>query len=205
MTDEPDGPGVSGRDSVPDDFDDKYPLLWELSYQYVRYRRGTVADANEIADEVMFKVMRRWDDLVSRDRLEAYVRTATEKMLLDRFRRRKRKPEILTDFSPEAHQPRPSNSNAEARVELNATLDEVSRLPPREREVIISSAYEGLTPREIAERIGCTPATVRQYLYEARRKLRHRLDHDPPADRSPPRPPVRDTDDDDSSDGEDAG
>ncbi len=52
----------------------------------------------------------------------------------------------------------------------------VSQLPPRQREVIVLSAYEGMSPREIAAILEISEANVHATLYAARHRLRHQLE-----------------------------
>jgi RNA polymerase sigma-70 factor, ECF subfamily len=51
----------------------------------------------------------------------------------------------------------------------------VSSLPPRQREVMVLSAYEGLSPKEIAGLLGITEANVHATLGVARERLRKEL------------------------------
>lgn len=54
-------------------------------------------------------------------------------------------------------------------------IDLVMGLPDRQRAAVFLAYYEEYTPTEIAELMGCRPATVRRYLHLARRKLREVL------------------------------
>lgn len=56
----------------------------------------------------------------------------------------------------------------------------ISKLPEKEREILLLTAWEGLTPREIAAIVGSTPNTVRVRLARARSKLRPETESHPP-------------------------
>ena len=55
----------------------------------------------------------------------------------------------------------------------------VSRLPERQRTVILLSQFEGHTTREVATMLGLNEATVRVHLFRAIRALRRRLRGEP--------------------------
>jgi DNA-directed RNA polymerase specialized sigma24 family protein len=52
----------------------------------------------------------------------------------------------------------------------------VMDLPVRQRAALYLTSYEGYSPTETAELMGCRPATVRRYLHLARANLREALD-----------------------------
>jgi RNA polymerase sigma-70 factor (ECF subfamily) len=51
----------------------------------------------------------------------------------------------------------------------------VSRLPPRQREVLVLVAYEGMSGREAADALGVSEQNVRTSLHLARQKMREML------------------------------
>jgi RNA polymerase sigma-70 factor (ECF subfamily) len=53
---------------------------------------------------------------------------------------------------------------------------ELHRLGPKHREVLLLRVMEDLTYEQIAEVIGCTTGTVRSRLHYAKRALRERLE-----------------------------
>ena len=66
---------------------------------------------------------------------------------------------------------------AEAAAASATVLDQISRLPKRDREVLVLSAWEGLSQAEIAVALDITVGAVKSRLTRARA----RLDRDPPA------------------------
>lgn len=61
------------------------------------------------------------------------------------------------------------------RDEPDLVLDLVEELPPRQRAAAFLVYWQGCTPTEAAELMGCRPGTVRRYLHLARRKLEEAL------------------------------
>ncbi len=58
------------------------------------------------------------------------------------------------------------------------TWRHVTALPPRQRAVVVLRYYEGLSEREIAEALGCSPGTVKSTASAALRTLRSRMEED---------------------------
>jgi RNA polymerase sigma-70 factor (ECF subfamily) len=64
---------------------------------------------------------------------------------------------------------------AQTRELGERVASEVSRLPPRQREVLVMSAYEQMSNSEIAAALGMTDQNIRTTLHLARERLRERL------------------------------
>jgi len=59
--------------------------------------------------------------------------------------------------------------------EPDLVLELVEDLPPRQRAAAFLVYWQGCTPTEAADLMGCRPGTVRRYLHLARRKLEEAL------------------------------
>lgn len=73
----------------------------------------------------------------------------------------------------------PASSVADAfdhRQRLEAVAAAVEALPPRQRAALLMRKYQELDYPAIAEALGCTQAAARANVYQALKKLRHRLD-----------------------------
>jgi RNA polymerase sigma factor (sigma-70 family) len=68
----------------------------------------------------------------------------------------------------------------EARLE--AVQSALARVPARDREMLTLTAWEGLTPEQIARVTGLSANVVRVRLHRARSRLRRELDRPRPAD-----------------------
>jgi RNA polymerase sigma factor (sigma-70 family) len=69
----------------------------------------------------------------------------------------------------------PASTEASEAVEL---LDALTRLPPKQRAVLVLHYYGGYKSREIALIVGSTAATVRVHLSAGRKRLRALLEVD---------------------------
>lgn len=88
------------------------------------------------------------------------------------------------------------DETAAARVDI---LRALARLPEKDREVLILTAWQDLTPHETATVIGVTPTAIRVRLHRARRRLAATLGTGAGAPRTPspkhaqPQPARKDT------------
>ena len=128
-------------------------------------------DAEDAVQEAFLRVLRHRDDLDEvRDHRVWLIRIVWN-IVLDRKRRAKTRPE--TDDVEELARILPANGlSAEDRAAAAQhhahVLSCVERLPAKEREVLVLSAFEELSSVEIASILGITESSVRSRLFRAR-------------------------------------
>ncbi len=79
-------------------------------------------------------------------------------------------------FLPQVHHG--AIQSADPIDERTAVREAFDALAESDREVLSLSYHAGLTPPEIADVLGCTPAAVHKRLHRARQRLRQRLEGD---------------------------
>jgi RNA polymerase sigma-70 factor (ECF subfamily) len=87
---------------------------------------------------------------------------------LNNVRRQQKKNHV---WDPLADLDRPVDDHAPDVADKLTVLQSMARLPERQRQVLLSSAYLDLTLEEIAEQMGISPSTVRTHLDRARRAV----------------------------------
>jgi RNA polymerase sigma-70 factor (ECF subfamily) len=134
---------------------------------------GDPVEAEEVVGEALVRVARGWKSF----RGEARFRTWLFRIVINAFRDRvaaRPATEQLDEDLPDRRAADPATLAAAA--ELGRLIAaRVSALPPRQREVVILTCYEGLSPQEAAEVLGTTRANVHATLHVARRRLRREL------------------------------
>jgi RNA polymerase sigma factor (sigma-70 family) len=121
------------------------------------------AQAEEVVQDAFAAVSTRWADL---DRPGAYLRTSVVNGCRMVLRRR----DVARRLDPPmAVQP------VDAPLELVELHDAVAALPERQRVVVVLRYLLDLTDLEIADAVGCRPATVRSLAARALRSLRKDL------------------------------
>ena len=150
--------------------------LYRVAYSVLR----NAADAEDAVQEAFVRVLRHRDTLAEvRDQRVWLIRIVWN-VVLDRKRRMKTRPE--TDDVAELARVLPATGlSAEERVAAAQhhahVLACVEKLPAKERQVLMLSAFEELNSVEIAEVLGITESSVRSRLFRARNLMAGLLDH----------------------------
>lgn len=168
-------------------FDDHFRSL--LGYALRR-----VADPSAAADVVadtFLVAWRRLDDVPAEPECRLWLYGTARRVLANHHRSERRRSELAAKYAATLRTavPEPDASS----VDLCEAL---ARLDPDDAELLMLTAWEGLTPIELAQMWGMPAATVRTRLHRARRRLREGLD----GERSPRsghvmvdgHPPIRD-------------
>lgn len=143
------------------------PALYRVAYSVLR----NSADAEDAVQETFLRVLRHQDSLHEvRDHRVWLIRIAWN-IALDRTRRAKTRPE--TDDVTELARVLPAAGLSAEQVAAAAqhhvrVLKLVDRLPAKERDVLVLSAFEELSSVEIAAVLGITESSVRSRLFRAR-------------------------------------
>lgn len=135
---------------------------------------GSLADAQDLAQETLVRVWARWDRVSRYDSPEAFARRVLFNLAVS-AKRRSRTAKRFAAPPPNVDPP------GIEHLDLVAAL---GRLPAKYRQVIILHDVAGLDTAEIARDIGARPGTVRQWLSRGRAALAADLDGAPRDDRS---------------------
>ncbi len=134
------------------------------------WRAGSPSDAQDAAADVFLIAWRRLDDVPNGDAARAWLYTTARRVIANQRRSERRLVALRERLAREAatvvSEPSPLG-HEEALVQRA-----LRRLPPRDREVLLLSEWEGLEPAEIAAVVGCHPVTARGRLHRARRRFR---------------------------------
>ena len=150
--------------------------LYRVAFSVLR----NPSDAEDAVQEAFLRVLRHRDSLDEvRDHRVWLIRIVWN-IVLDRKRRAKTRPE--TDDVEELARVLPANGlSAEQRAAAAQhhahVLACVDRLPAKEREVLMLSAFEELSSVEIALVLGITESSVRSRLFRARNLMAGLLQH----------------------------
>ncbi|HEX4759119.1 MAG TPA: RNA polymerase sigma factor [Terracidiphilus sp.] len=150
--------------------------LYRVAYSVLR----NPADAEDAVQEAFLRVLRHRDNLDEvRDRRVWLIRIVWN-IVLDRKRRAKTRPE--TDDVAELARVLPCRGLSAEQLAAAAqhhahVLACVDKLPIKEREVLMLSAFEELSSVEIAGVLGITESSVRSRLFRARNLMADLLNH----------------------------
>jgi RNA polymerase sigma-70 factor (ECF subfamily) len=129
------------------------------------------ADADDVCQDAFVTAMERIDDCREPARFGAWLMRIARNRATDQLRARARPVLSLEGMEIESADASPQRQaeRGDARGRLLAALGE---LPQERREVLLLHDLEGWTHREIAERMGLPPGTVRSHLHHARKRMR---------------------------------
>jgi RNA polymerase sigma-70 factor, ECF subfamily len=132
------------------------------------------ADAEDVAQEAFTKAHHAFHQLRDRDRFRAWLVRMTWRMALDHLRSGRRR--MVRDMAavPQAFGPTVEEAaiDDERRAQVWRAVD---ALPQRYRLVIVLSAMEGHSVRDVAALLGVAEGTVKSRLFKARKLLQEML------------------------------
>lgn len=164
-------PGVAERE-VQDRFvKDNLRRVFALIYRIV----GNVADAQDLTQDTFIKALQRKDQLKDTDKAAQWLGRVASNTAIDFLRRKSRVNFTEIDALLE---PLPDPMSRRADVEMLRSeeavyLDEcLGALSVRERTALVLRDVEDMPAHEVAAVLGCSPATVRSHIANARTKFR---------------------------------
>ncbi|MFA1541404.1 RNA polymerase sigma factor [Actinomadura monticuli] len=145
-----------------------YDACRQNVWAYAAARGGRQA-ADEVVSETFAVAWRRLADVP--DPPLPWLLGVARNVLRDGRRAEARRETFTAELGRSAA--RPAGDIAEDVAERLAVLRAMATLPERDREILILIAWQGLTPREAAGVVRCSPAALRVRLHRARRRLLH--------------------------------
>jgi len=147
---------------------------------WARRLTGDADEAEDVAQLVLLRLHERVAQFEGRSRFSTWLYTVTRSVVWSRHEKERRRGELLADRGAELGTPDgegdadegPAARAAHVSRLVKACFEELSG---RQREVFEMADLKGLNSREIAERLGVKPVTVRVVLIKARRRIRLRL------------------------------
>jgi RNA polymerase sigma-70 factor (sigma-E family) len=134
---------------------------------------GDWYEADDLVQETLVKVYRRWPKLRRRAELGGYVRTTLVRTFLNARRSGWWRHEAAQAELPETAEPAPDQyAMTDGKVVLESAL---RRLGPRQRAVIMLRFLEDLPVEDTAQLLGITPGTVTSQTHRALAVLRAAL------------------------------
>jgi RNA polymerase sigma-70 factor (sigma-E family) len=135
---------------------------------------GNVHAAQDLVQNTLAQLYKRWDRIRGVDNLDAYARRALVNEFRTAWRRPGRRGELLMEVVPD--RPAPHAPSYDGSRE--AVWSFVCSLPPKQRIVVVLRFYEQLTEVEIAQLMGISVGTVKSQSSRALASLRAALpDH----------------------------
>lgn len=150
-----------------------------LVHRWALVRTGDPAEADDLTQDVLVQVIRKLDSFEGSSRFTTWLYTVTRNAAADRFRRTGRREEVTGQLAASERlestaSPDPEEAIAERKL-ADLVLSFFRELPERQRQVFDLTELQGVPAKDVAERLGIDPVSVRVSLMKARRTLRRRI------------------------------
>jgi RNA polymerase sigma-70 factor (ECF subfamily) len=143
-----------------------YKRLKPRMLAFAKSLLGTWEDAEDVVQTAFLKAWEKREQLKDESKLEGWLWQILRNTITDELRKRKY-PTIALTWVIEA------KDNEDIKRWL---WDLIDRLPQQEREVIVLRFKMGMNIKEVAKRMGRSPAAVKALQYRAIRRLREMMD-----------------------------
>jgi RNA polymerase sigma-70 factor (sigma-E family) len=148
--------------------------LLRTAYLVVR----DVALAEDLVQECLFRVARRWPRVRSMEHPYAYARKILVNLALDGARGRQRHSSELDAGDRRPVEDHHDEAAARALVGVDTAaelIDALGRLAPRQRAALVLRYFDDLSEAQVAEAMGCSAGTVKSTTWRALERLRQVL------------------------------
>jgi len=149
-------------------FVDEYPKMVALAAAV----SGNRAHAEDIAQEAMSRLDRKWASVQGYDKPGAWLRRVTVNLALSQRRR------LLAEAKAKLRLGSSEVALPPVDPRDDAVWDAVAELPRNQRAAVALRYHEDRSIAEIADILDISPSTARVHLHRARQTLRDRLDRE---------------------------
>jgi RNA polymerase sigma-70 factor, ECF subfamily len=135
---------------------------------------GDAHAAEDLVQEALYRAARGWKGFRGESAFRTWLFQIVVNVFRDQLARAEQRTGELNDQMVDGRSAEPGERASAAELgPLVARL--VSALPPRQREVLVLVAYEGLGPSEAAGVLGISESNARANLAHARQRLKQQL------------------------------
>jgi RNA polymerase sigma-70 factor (ECF subfamily) len=151
--------------------------VWEEFHgplqQFIRRRVSDEAAAEDILQDVFLRIHQHMDTLKDVRKLEGWIYQITRNAIIDAYRSRKH--ETTLEAAEELDLPEELLDDDIVSELLPCVRAMVRNLPELDRQALVLTEYQGLTQKELAERLGLSFSGAKSRVQRAREKLKQQL------------------------------
>jgi RNA polymerase sigma-70 factor, ECF subfamily len=151
---------------------------WEAFHtplrQFIRHRVADEATAEDLLQEVFLKIHQHGRSLKDAKRLESWIYQITRNLIIDYYRSHR---QTMTSLDTVEGLDLPEELPADDIVSalLPCVRAMVLALPDQDRQALVLTEYQGLTQKELGERLGLSLSGAKSRVQRAREKLKQEL------------------------------
>lgn len=144
-------------------------------HQFIRRRVADEATAEDLLQEVFLKIHQQGASLRDTRHLEGWVYQIARNLIVDYYRSRRHRMAPLDDVEEAGDLPEELPADDVVSELLPCVRAMVLALPEQDRQALILTEYQGLTQKELGERLGLSFSGAKSRVQRAREKLRQEL------------------------------
>ena len=173
--------GIKQNDnsSIVEFYNEFYKDIYYVCYKIT----GNEKDAEDVAQETLFRAINKIDLLEPPERLPAWLRTIANNLSIN-YLKKNRKFDIADNYditddilSEEFLSPKKTPEDIVADKEVaDILISMIDKLPEEQRITIFMFYYEEMSVKEISETMNCSEATVRSRINYAKKSLRKQVE-----------------------------
>lgn len=158
--------------SLEELFNYYYPRLYNFSKSFLKIEDRI----DDILQEVFVKIWQNRKKLSSSATFNSFIFTITRNLLLNELRGYLNSEKVKEEIEKHSIAQEYSSMEQIEYADLKEKVDKIiSNLPERQREIFILSRIEGLSHKEIAEKLGIKTKTVEFHITKSVRYLKDKL------------------------------
>ncbi len=162
----------SGREAR---FEELYRSTAQDLLAFITRRTSDPAEATDVLAEVYIVAWRRIEKLPAGSEARLWLFGVARNLLMKSSQQRQSHQAIVHDLTEELARLAPYRTESPDGVLTETMRSCLQKLPRKQREVLLLTAWEGLKPREIAKVTGSSANVVRVRLHHARQQLAREL------------------------------
>jgi RNA polymerase sigma-70 factor, ECF subfamily len=152
-------------------------LVWEAFHtplqQFIRRRVSDEATAEDVLQDVFLKIHQHMETLRDVKKLESWIYQITRNAIIDSYR--STRPTIPLEAEGVLDLPEELPSDDVVSELLPSVRAMVKSLPEVDRQALVLTEYQGLTQKELSERLGLSFSGAKSRVQRAREKLKQQL------------------------------
>ena len=151
--------------------------VWEAFHtplqQFIRRRVSDEATAEDVLQDVFLKIHQHMDTLKDVRKLEGWIYQITRNAIIDSYR--EPRPTSTLEAAEVLDLPQELPDDDVVSELLPCVRAMVRSLPEQDRQALVLTEYQGLTQKELAERLGLSFSGAKSRVQRAREKLKQQL------------------------------
>jgi RNA polymerase sigma-70 factor (ECF subfamily) len=151
--------------------------VWEEFHaplqQFIRRRVSDEATAEDILQDVFLKIHQHMNALKDVRKLEGWIYQITRNAIIDAYRSRRQETTLEAAEALDLPEELPDDDLVSELLPSVRAM--VRNLPEADRQALVLTEYQGLTQKELAERLGLSFSGAKSRVQRAREKLKQQL------------------------------